>query len=304
MLQATKIVKRFGNKQILHSIDLTVEKGEIFGFLGRNGAGKSTFINILTGILQPSSGQVRYFNEGSLTTDLKKRIGVLPDYTAFYDHLTALKHLQYFAEISGLKVSKANCIALLAKVGLQGAVHEKVGKFSFGMKKKLGIAQAVIHNPEFIFLDEPTSGIDAESAIHLQSFIKELKASGKTIFLTSHNLYEVEKLCDRIAILKDGHIVKCGTMEELRARYAAENSVSIKYKARSQGIREKILAGCTQFGELVGEKEGWLSFRVQQEQHIAHLLRVFHELKTDVYRVEVNETSLEDIFIGDERHAE
>lgn len=303
MLQAMKIAKRFGSKQILHPIDLTVEKGEIFGFLGRNGAGKSTFINILTGILQPSSGQVRYFNEGSLTTDLKKRIGVLPDYTAFYDHLTALKHLEYFAEISGLKVSKAHCIALLTKVGLQGAVNEKVGKFSFGMKKKLGIAQAVIHNPEFIFLDEPTSGIDAESAIHLQNYIRELKASGKTIFLTSHNLYEVEKLCNRIAILKDGQIIKCGTMEELRARYTDENCVSIKYKACSQGIRDHILAGCRQFGQLVDEQEEWVSFRVQQEQDIAHLLRVFHELKTDVYRVEVSETSLEDIFLGDERYA-
>ena len=303
MIQAMKIAKRFGSKQILHPIDLTVEKGEIFGFLGRNGAGKSTFINILTGILQPSSGQVRYFNEGLLTTDLKKRIGVLPDYTAFYDHLTALKHLEYFAEISGLKVSKAHCIALLTKVGLQGAVNEKVGKFSFGMKKKLGIAQAVIHNPEFIFLDEPTSGIDAESAIHLQNYIRELKTSGKTIFLTSHNLYEVEKLCDRIAILEDGQIIKCGTMEELRARYVDKNCVSIKYKARSEGIRDHILAGCSQFGELVDEQEEWLSFRVQQEQDIAHLLRVFHELKTDVYRVEVSETSLEDIFLGDERYA-
>ena len=122
-----KLTKRFGNKQILHTIDLTIKKGEIFGFLGRNGAGKSTFINILTGILQPSSGQVRYFNEGPLTTDLKKRIGVLPDYTAFYDHLTALEHLQYFAAISGLKVSKAHCIALLTKVGLQGAMNYKVG---------------------------------------------------------------------------------------------------------------------------------------------------------------------------------
>ena len=303
MLQATKIMKRFGNKQILHSIDLTVKKGEIFGFLGRNGAGKSTFTNILTGILQPTSGQVRYFNEGALTTNLKKRVGVLPDYTSFYDHLTALQHLQYFAEISGFKVSKANCVAQLSKVGLQDAVHVKVGKFSFGMKKKLGIAQAVIHNPEFVFLDEPTSGIDAESAIHLQNYMQELKANGKTIFLTSHNLNEVEKLCDRIAILKDGQIVQCGTMEELRARYTTENYVRIKYKGRSQGIKEHIVAGCTQFAELVDEKEDWLSFHVQQEQDIAHLLRVFHELKTDVYRVEVNETSLEDIFIGDERHA-
>lgn len=303
MLQATKIVKQFGSKKILHAIDLKVEKGEIFGFLGRNGAGKSTFINILTGILPPTSGEVRYFNEGTLTTTLKKRIGVLPDYTAFYDHLTALQHLQYFADISGYKVSKVDCMVQLSKVGLQDAMHTKVGKFSFGMKKKLGIAQAVIHNPEFIFLDEPTSGIDAESAIHLQSYMKELKARGKTIFLTSHNLHEVEKLCDRIAILKDGRIMQCGTLEELRARNAADNCVRIKYKERAQGVKEQLMAGCTQFATLVEEKDGWLSFQIQQEQDIAHLLRVFHELKTDVYRVEMNETSLEDIFIGDEYDA-
>lgn len=302
MLQVTKVSKQFGKKQVLHNIDLTIEKGEIFGFLGRNGAGKSTLIHILTGIIPPTSGQIHYFNEGSLTTNLKKRIGVLPDYTAFYDHLSALEHLQYFAEISGVKVSKADCIALLTKVGLQEAVNQKVGKFSFGMKKKLGIAQAVVHKPTFIFLDEPTSGIDAESAIHIQNYIRELRASGKTIFLTSHNLHEVEKLCDRVAILKDGQLVKCGTMGELRSSHGDEICVSIKYTVRSQGMREQIIAGCSQFGELVNEKENWLSFRVRQEQSIAHILRVFHELKVDVYRVEVEEMSLEDIFLGDEMY--
>lgn len=303
MLQAINIVKRFGSNQVLHGINLKVNKGEIFGFLGRNGAGKSTFINILTGILQPTNGTVNYFNKGALTTEHKKRIGVLPDYTAFYEHLTALQHLQYFAKISGYKVSKADCVAQLTKVGLQQAMDLKVGKFSFGMKKKLGIAQAVIHNPEFVFLDEPTSGIDVESAIYLHNYMKELKAQGKTIFITSHNLNEVEKLCDRIAILKDGQIVQCGTIEELRVKNTEQNCVRIKYKGRSQGAKLHIIAGCTQFAKLVEDKEDWLTFDVQHESDIARLLRVFHELKTDVYRVEVQETSLEDIFIGDELHA-
>lgn len=299
MLQATKITKKFGHKEVLNPIDLTVEKGEIFGFLGRNGAGKSTFINILTGILQPTSGEVRYFNEGPLTTELKKRIGVLPDYTAFYDNLTAIDHLMYFSKISGVKVSKAQCIEILKKVGLQVESNVKLGKFSFGMKKKLGIAQAVIHDPEFIFLDEPTSGIDAESVIHLQSYFKELKEQGKTIFLTSHNLDEVEKLCDRIAILKDGNIVKCGTLKELRIGYSDEILVKVKYKLRSASNLEEVLAGCEPFGILQEKGEEWLTFIVKKEQDIPHILRIFHELKTDVYRVEVDETSLEDIFIGD-----
>lgn len=297
MLQATKISKTFGQNNVLFPIDLTVEKGEIFGFLGRNGAGKSTFINILTGILQPSSGQINYFNEGPLTNELKKRIGVLPDYTSFYDHLTAIQHLTYFAEISGVKVSKVDCMNLLTKVGLQNAANVKLGKFSFGMKKKLGIAQSIVHNPEFIFLDEPTSGIDAESVIHLQEYFKELKAEGKTIFLTSHNLNEVEKLCDRIAILKDGEIVKCGTLQELRIGYSDEILVKIKYDAKSENNLERILSACKPFGILQQNEGQWLKFTVKQEQDIAQILHAFHEYSADVYRVEVDETSLEDIFI-------
>ena len=300
MLQAVNVTKRYGKNFVLKGIQLQVEKGEIFGFLGRNGAGKSTLINILTGITTPTNGHVRYFNEGELNSALKQRMGVLPDYTSFYEHLTALEHLQYFARISGVSVSKADCIALLSKVGLQDAVDRKVSKFSFGMKKKLGIAQAVVHDPELLFLDEPTSGVDAESAIQLQNYIRELRNSGKTIFLTSHNLNEVEKLCDRLAILKDGKIIKCGTMEELRTKHAKEQYVAIKYKSRSDGATQQIIDCCRQFGELLEERKGWLRFAVKNEQHIPCLVRVFHELKADVFRVEVAETSLEDIFLGDD----
>lgn len=300
MLQVKNMRKDYGNKQVIRSVDLTIEKGEIFGFIGRNGAGKSTFINMLTGVIHPTAGEINFFGQGPLTTKLKQRIGILPDYSTFYDHLNAIDHLRYFAQISGTKITKAKGFALLEKVGLQNAATTKLSKYSFGMKKKLGIAQALVHDPEFLFLDEPTSGVDAESAIYLQALLRDLQSKGKTIFLTSHNLYEIEKLCDRIAILKDGQIAKMGTIDELRAKERQAITVHIKHAKLPESNAISFQNGCTVFGEILKMKEKQLKIQVQEEQQIAHVLRVFHQLKIDVYRVEVDEKTLEDIFIGEE----
>lgn len=297
MLQIKNMRKDYGNKHVIRSVDLTVRKGEIFGFLGRNGAGKSTLINMLTGITYPTAGEINFFGEGPLTTKLKKRIGILPDYSSFYDHLNAIEHLRYFAKISGTKITKADGYTLLAKVGLQGAETTKLSKYSFGMKKKLGIAQALVHNPEMLFLDEPTSGVDAESAISLHALLRDLQRSGKTIFLTSHNLYEVEKLCDRIAILKDGQIAKSGTIDELRGKEKQELTVQIKHAKVTESNEISFQNGCAVFGQILEIKDKHIKIRLEEEQQIAHLLRVFHQLKIDVFRVEVEEKTLEDIFI-------
>ncbi|WP_156482439.1 ABC transporter ATP-binding protein, partial [Parageobacillus toebii] len=186
VIEAAGITKIYGSKTVVDNVDLKVKKGEIYGFLGRNGAGKSTFINIITGIIKPTSGSFKLLDEPNLKK-VKHRIGVLPDYSTFYDSLTAIDHLKYYAKISGYKVSTEHCEYILKRVGLLEHAHKKAGKFSFGMKKKLGIAQAIIHNPDLIFLDEPTSGIDAESGLNIQKLIVNLQKEGKTIFMTSHN---------------------------------------------------------------------------------------------------------------------
>lgn len=297
MLQVRQLTKNYGKKQVLKSIDLQIEAGEIFGFLGRNGAGKSTFINILTGLAKPTSGAVTFFQHEPLTNEVKRHIGVLPDYSTFYNHLTALQHLLYFSEVSGAKVSKAYAKDLLARVGLANDVHTKVSKFSFGMKKKLGFAQAIVHDPQLIFLDEPTSGVDAESAIVLQTLMRDLQHRGKTIFLTSHNLAEIEKLCDRIAILKDGVIAKIGTIEDLKARNTEELSVTIKHGP----MTEPCLAQLQAYTKVMHHKPHFTTLQIYQEKQNAEILRLFHANGVDVYRVEVEEKTLEEIFIDEGR---
>lgn len=298
-IETRQIKKSFGGLPIVKGIDLIVEQGEIFGFLGRNGAGKSTFINMLTGIIQPSSGTYSLLGVIGPNDQVKKRIGVMPDYSTFYGSLTAIDHLKFLSALSGKPVTKERCMEVLRLVGLESHAYKKAGKFSFGMKKKLGIAQAIIHDPELIFLDEPTSGLDAESAIQIHKLIHDLQKRGKTIFMTSHNLNEVEKICSRIAIMKEGQIVKIGTMDELRAFYRSTITVKLKHSPIPKPEQVTLLQWLDSVGTNLEMKEPYLTINMDDEKKIAEMLRAFHQYKVDVYRVEVEEPSLEEIFLDE-----
>ncbi|MGG4548626.1 ABC transporter ATP-binding protein [Rossellomorea marisflavi] len=297
MITTKGLTKSFGKNQVVKGIDLTVEKGEIFGFLGRNGAGKSTFINMLTGIVIPTSGSYSLLGEEENHNAIKHKIGVMPDYSTFYQSMTALKHLQFLAGVSGKKVSKETCMSVLAAVGLEGHEHKKTSKFSFGMKKKLGVAQAIIHDPELIFLDEPTSGMDAESVLQIQHLIRSLQKQGKTIFMTSHNLDEVEKICNRLAIMKEGRIIKSGTMEELRAFYRSNIEVKVKHSPIPVRDQEDLEQWLSINGRDLEMEETHFHIVVEDEKKIADIIRVLNRIKVDVYRVEVDEPTLEEIFL-------
>ncbi|MBP3041059.1 ABC transporter ATP-binding protein [Bacillaceae bacterium Marseille-Q3522] len=296
-IETNHLEKSYGKVKVIKGIDLRVKKGELFGFLGRNGAGKSTFINMLTGIIRPSAGTFSLLGVSGSDDEVKKKIGVMPDYSNFYSSLSAIEHLKYFAAISGKKVSKERAIEVLKLVGLETHARKKAGKFSFGMKKKLGIAQAIIHEPELIFLDEPTSGLDAESAIHIQHLIASLQESGKTIFMTSHNLNEVEKICTNIAIMQEGKITKSGTMEELRSYYQSAITVKLKHSQIPRASQLKLMQWLQANGTNLTNTEQYTSIQVENEKKIAAIVRAFDECKTDIYRVEVEEPSLEEIFL-------
>ena len=296
-IEVSNLQKSYGDHAVVKGIDLVVNKGEIFGFLGRNGAGKSTFINMLTGIITPTRGTFSLLEHKCPSDHLKKRIGVMPDYTTLYSGMTALEHLKYFSEVSGNKQSTAQCLHLLELVGLKNDVHKKTGKFSFGMKKKLGIALSVIHNPELIFLDEPTSGLDAESVIEIHRLIILLQKQGKTIFMTSHNLHEVEKLCNRIAIMKDGVIVKLGTIEQLRRFYRSTITVKIKHLPIPSAKRTTLNEWLEKIGNDMRTDDDATSLTVDSEEKIAQIVRAFNQCKVDVLRVEVDEPTLEEIFL-------
>jgi len=220
--------RRFGGVQIaaLSNISFEVARGEVCAFLGPNGAGKTTSMNILMGFIYASSGRSRVFGYEPGDVRAKERIGFLPENFAFYRYLNAEKLLQFHLRLSGRQLPDPTTLIadLLAKVKLDTYKGLKIGKYSRGMVQRLGIAQALLGDPELLVLDEPTSGLDPAGRKEVRDLILALKAEGKTIFLSSHILSEVEQICDRVIIIDRGHMVRTGTMQEMLAE---DNRVEI-----------------------------------------------------------------------------
>lgn len=301
ILETIQLSKRFGHRTVVSDVNLEVHTGEIFGFLGRNGAGKSTFINMLTGIIRPTAGTIRMFEGESPSEEWKRRIGVLPDYSTFYDSLCPAEHLHFFARVKGVSLTKQACTRILEAVELEEHASRKVKTFSFGMKKKLGIAQALVGDPELLFLDEPTSGVDVESALQIQALLRRLHQQGKTIFMTSHNLNEVEKICTRIAIMKKGKIGSLGSLDELRAAHQTWRNVHVRHSGISK--KESTLHAFVQsLGRHIRWEAGRFSLQIDEEQKIAALVRALVQAHVDIYGVQVEELSLERIFLEEENH--
>ncbi|AEA46296.1 ABC transporter ATP-binding protein [Archaeoglobus veneficus] len=219
MIETENLTKLYGNFRALDNLNLYIEENEIFGFLGPNGAGKTTTINLLMGMLQPTSGKIRISGIDVLRNPLevKKICGYLPENVGFYDNLTAKQNLLYFSEF--YKIAKGEAVKrvdeLLERVGLNYAADKKVGEFSKGMKQRLGMAQALLNDPDVIFLDEPTSGLDPKGAADFRKLIRELAGEGKTIFFSSHILSEVKEICDTIGIILRGKLIVRGKLKEL-----------------------------------------------------------------------------------------
>lgn len=235
IIEVTNIVKRFKDKKALDGLNFTVDKGEIFGFLGPSGAGKTTTIKILTSQLLPSSGEAKIFNMNtySLNKNIYNRIGVLTDTSGMYERLTIWENLQLYAGIYNLKDEAID--EVLESVGLINEKKTTVKKLSRGMKQRLLLARATINKPELLFLDEPTSSLDPGNASEVHKNLKKLNSEGTTIFLTTHNMEEADKLCDRVAFLNDGKIAEIGNPQNLKYKYA-ENKISIKLRGEDEKI--------------------------------------------------------------------
>jgi ABC-2 type transport system ATP-binding protein len=216
----TKVYRRrFAGQEIpaLYDVSFDVFAGEVCAFLGPNGAGKTTSISILMGFLFADSGEIRVLGYGPGDVRAKQQIGFLPENFAFYKYLNAEKLLKFHFALSGGKPEDADKLIreLLYTVKLQGYESLKIGKYSRGMVQRLGIAQALLSSPQLIVLDEPTSGLDPAGRKEVRDLISSLKAAGKTVFLSSHILSEVEQICDRAIIIDRGRMVRAGTMDEL-----------------------------------------------------------------------------------------
>jgi len=228
-IETISLTREFGTFRAVNQLNLRVEAGRFYGFLGPNGAGKSTTIKMLTGLLAPSSGAMRILGEDmsdprrALT--IKQRIGVVPENLALFDNLTAREHLTFIGRMYQLppETIRARCDELLTMMDLAKETKKLTMEFSHGMKKKLALAAALIPNPDLLFLDEPFEGVDAVASRVLRDTLKQCVGRGATVFLTSHVLEIVERLCTDVGIIAGGKLVHQGTMEELRREGSLED---------------------------------------------------------------------------------
>jgi ABC-2 type transport system ATP-binding protein len=207
-------------KRALHPLHLNVDEGEIFGFLGPNGAGKTTTLKMLMGLVFPSGGSARILGMDVGEPRVKAQIGFLPEQPYFYDYLTARELLEYYGQLSGMpaKGLRAKIDAMLARVGLPEAGNIQLRKFSKGMLQRVGIAQAILHEPRVVFLDEPMSGLDPMGRREVRDLIEQLKLEGKTVFFSTHILSDAEALCDRVAIINLGQLRGVGVVADLTSK--------------------------------------------------------------------------------------
>ena len=231
-ISTSALSRAFGTHRALVGLTLDVPAGEVFGLLGHNGAGKTTTVNLLTTLLEPSSGDAT-INGHSVTADaagVRRSIGYLPENVQFYDDLTLLENLRFFARLSGLRRPDARIRDVLSFLDFEGHDNQKIGMFSKGMRQRVGIAQAVLHEPAVLFLDEPTSGLDPEGVRTLRETIVRLNREfGMTVFMNTHLLSEVTKTCTSIGILNHGALVHHDSLANTLAAFPAEDSLEDIY---------------------------------------------------------------------------
>ncbi|EHQ89091.1 ABC transporter ATP-binding protein [Desulfosporosinus youngiae] len=211
---------RFGSKEVLKGINLEVFRGQIIGYIGPNGAGKSTTVKILMGLADGYDGEIRIFGENISEgkVEYKRKIGYVPETVEIFENLTAYEYLTFIGEVYGLGLEQVNNKAkkLMALLGIEEVYHTRISAYSKGMKQKLLIISSIIHNPDILFLDEPLSGLDANSVMIVKEILAELAALGKTIFYSSHIMDVVEKISSRIILINEGQIVADGSFDELK----------------------------------------------------------------------------------------
>jgi ABC-2 type transport system ATP-binding protein len=220
VIETRDLRKRYRRVEALRGVTLRVEPGEVFGLLGQNGAGKTTLVKILLGIVKFGEGEATVFHHPAGTAEVRKRIGYLPEDHRFPDYHTAYSLLDYYGSLYGMPKDdrRKKIPELLDQVGLAGRMHHKIRTYSKGMKQRTGIAQAIFHDPELIFLDEPTDGVDPVGRREIREMIEERKRKGATVFVNSHLLGEIELMCDRVAIMQKGELIREGTVQELTAQ--------------------------------------------------------------------------------------
>jgi ABC-2 type transport system ATP-binding protein len=280
IIETKNLTKYYGKIRGIENLTLSVKKGEIFGFLGPNGAGKTTTIRTLLGLLQPTSGDAYIFGKNieEYIVEIRANVGYIPGELALYEHLTGRQFLDYFSSLRNTDLPLLDELLSIFELPL----NRKIKGYSRGMKQKMGIVQAFMDDPEIVIMDEPTSGLDPLLQQKFYNFLLSEKKKGRTMFFSSHILSEVDKICDRVAIVRDGKLVTLESIDELKSKRGKFIRLRVKENpARFKGPKDlKII-------------NGWIEFVATD--NINHWIKEIS--KFTVLDLEINEFSLEDIFM-------
>ncbi len=299
-IEVRNLTKRFGDLEALAGIDFYVQEGELFGFLGPNGAGKSTTINILIGLARPDTGKICIGGIDCSTNPKAAQhlMGVVPDESNLYPELTGFQNLSFCGSLYGMarKDRETQARKLLDTFGLAKAGDRKFGGYSKGMKRKLTIAAGIIHSPDILFMDEPTTGIDVASARQIRQLIANLNSNGTTIFLTTHYIEEAERLCQRIAFIVNGNIVRIDTIQDLMRRTDGRHVVRFAVSDGAVRLCELIAA---EFPDLLCHAISDTAVQVESTEpiRISSLINIIEEGGADVTEARKLRPSLEDVFV-------
>lgn len=300
IIQVENLVHQFKAVRALDNLTYSVEEGEVFGVLGPNGAGKTTSVRVLNGVLSPASGFVRVLglNPVNQGCELRKQTGVLTETPSLYERLTARENLNIFGALYGVSSERleAKVSSVLDQFNLLERASEKVGSFSKGMKQRLALARALIHDPRLLFLDEPTSGLDPQAVHQVTELIEQLShQKGRTVFLCTHNLDEAQRLCDRVAVLNKGRLLAVGTQAELAQTLWHGQWVDIQVEA---GVS-------TEFGNELCKQPGITNVKIEEKNlaiqvdSLTYVPDIIANLVTHhvrIQRVNPRQHTLEDIY--------
>jgi ABC-2 type transport system ATP-binding protein len=294
-IDARALSKTFGERPAVEGLTFQVQEGEVFGLLGPNGAGKTTTVRMLTGLLRPTSGEATVLGLDVRTgaEQLRRAVGLLTEQPGLYDRLTAEENLRFFIKLNELdeRAAWARAVRYLERFGLGGREREPAGSYSKGMRQKLAIVRAIVHEPKVIFLDEPTSGLDPEAARTVRDAVAELSAEGRTIVLCSHNLPEVERLCARVAVVK-GKLLAVSTVRALRRQGAA---VAVRVEGEASRFAEAVRAlpfapGAMAEGEV-------LTVTMEKDQDVPEVIAALVKAGARVHSAVPAERPLEEVYL-------
>lgn len=298
MIRTQNLTKKYNEFKAVDNLSLEVKEGEIYGFLGPNGAGKTTTILMLLGILKPTQGEVYLFGQ-NITKDflsIKKKMGVVSEKQYLYKEMTAGEYLNFFADLYGVKNRKKKIDQLLEAVNLLEVRNRKLGAFSRGMQQKLGFARALLHDPQLLLLDEPVSGLDPTGIKQIRDLIEQENKKGRTIFISSHLLSEVERLCGKVGIINKGRLLAEDTMDNLRRRLTDVVELEIELTEAKKKIIDTLAA--FDFIKGLKKEENLLTIKVKADKdYRAQISEAISQQGGVVLGIKKKEMSLEEAFI-------